>query len=534
MPAAHSPEDGYDVDVVVVGYGPVGQTLAGLLGRLGHRVRVFERHADLYGYSRAGHLEDEILRIVQPLGIAQELHDQSTVSLTYTMQGATPDTSLTLTFPRDASSLGWMADYSFYQPDLESLLDRTARALPTVEVEMGMTVTDLAHDADGVDVYVVPTTRPDDEPRRLRARYVVACDGAKSPTRERLGIRHDDLGFLETELVIDLLVHDPAVKAAIPQSVQIAEPSRPRSAFKEMGPKHSRVELMVMPGEDPDDMLTDAKLWPLLGEWNLAPENSEIVRRSHYTFRSLIAHRWRDGRILLIGDAVHVMPPFLGQGLCSGVRDAANLVWKLDLVLSGRAGDALLDTIEIERRPQVRSVTEESVRMGSMILETDPAKIEMRDAMLRTGHLPPPSRAGMLSGVLSGAASGQVVPPVGTVSPQMLFSDRERTALMDDITGARWRLLTRDPQVAPALQPKHRALLDTLGMRMFRLGADGDIDDVDGRFYAWLDGLDVHSVIIRPDGYVFGVASSTAQAVALLDELDELIPRAAAPSLQQA
>jgi len=210
----------------------------------------------------------------------------------------------------------------------------------------------------------------------VRARYAVGCDGARSLTREAIGSELYDYGFEQPWLVVDTVLHHPVDLPAI--AVQYCDPARP-ATFIPIGGRRRRWELMLLAGETPQ--AAEGRVWELLAPW-VGPDDVELERASVYTFHALVARSWRDGRVFLVGDAAHQMPPFLGQGMCAGIRDGANLAWKLDLVARELAGDPLLETYQSEREPHVRALIETAVEAGRIVQTTDPGVAAARDAKL--------------------------------------------------------------------------------------------------------------------------------------------------------
>ena len=218
----------------------------------------------------------------------------------------------------------------------------------------------------------------------VRARYAVGCDGANSTVRDRIGVVPHDLGFFYDWLIVDVVLDEPRVFD--PLNVQICDPGRPTTAVSG-GPGRRRWEFMRLPHETREELNDEARAWELLAPWDVHPGNARLERHAVYTFNARYVEQWRVGRVLLAGDAAHQMPPFAGQGLCAGVRDAANLAWKLDLVLDGRAPDALLDTYGQERLPSARQAIEFSMELGKVICVPDPDEAAARDAGHgRVGH----------------------------------------------------------------------------------------------------------------------------------------------------
>ena len=356
-------------DVAIVGFGPVGQTLAALLGTSGHRVIAIERFLDIYPLPRAVRLDGEVMRTCQQLGIIGDVEHEVVAGDRYVWYGA--DGGIILDIPTtQVHPSGWSVSYLFHQPTVEAALDARARREPTVTVERGWVAERLDDDGDSIAVSIRAVGKGDGAPRTVRARYVIGCDGANSFVREAAGITRTDLGFAEPWIVIDAAPHDISDFAHLPCAAQWCDPRRPTTAVQN-GANLRRWEFMLLPGETPADFDDPDRVWDLL-DGHMRPEQGTIVRYAVYTFRSLVADTMRAGRLLLAGDAAHLMPPFMGEGMCSGIRDAANLAWKLDRVLTGRSSDALLDTYTSERAPQNLAAIAMSVEMGKVSCVLDP------------------------------------------------------------------------------------------------------------------------------------------------------------------
>ncbi len=500
-----------DTDVLIVGYGPVGQTTAALLASRGHRVAVYERFGQLYDLPRAVYFDDEIMQVWQAVGIAGEI--DVIPARSYQWFGADGELILRMEHPPVGPS-GWEPGYTFYQPSLERALDRAVRALPTVEVHRGWSAEALAEAGDHVEVTLRRVREPEAgrveptaETTTVRARYVIGADGANSFVRAAAGIGFIDQGFAERWLVIDLLPHDIEALSSIPPHGQWCDPARPHMHTRN-GLHHRRFEFMLLPGERPEDFADEARVWELLAPW-FAPADGELVRHAVYEFRARLADTMRAGRLLLVGDAAHTMPPFMGQGLSSGVRDAANLAWRLDLVLRGSAGDRLLDSYTTERQPHDAWIVNVSAEMGRVSCTLDPLAAAERDAALRTAEAPP-----VLA--LPPLGDGMLVPGMplaGTRAVQGLIRLGENEGRFDDVVGKDFVLLTRR---AADLPPDDAELLERIGARAVALD---ELHDLDGRLTAWLDQHGVEAVVVRPDAYVFGAVEALDALPALVDHL---------------
>ena len=465
-----------DADVAIVGYGPVGNVLAILLGQLGRSVTVLERWPEPYPLPRAVHMDHEVARIVQSCGLGDELRAISEPAHVYEWRNAAGTTLLRFGRVGDSAS-GWPESLMFNQPALEAALDARARQLPKIAVRRGVEVTDLEQNDDAV---VLHTATGDD----VRAAYVVGCDGANSTVRGLAGLPVHDLGFFFDWLIVDVVLDEswPAQRVFDPINVQICDPARPTTAVSG-GPGRRRWEFMRLPHETLDELNDEQRAWELLAPWDVHPDNARLERHAVYTFNARYAEQWRAGRVLIAGDAAHLMPPFAGQGMCAGLRDAANLAWKLDLVLDGRASDALLDTYQEERLPSARSAIDFSMELGKVICVPDPDDAAARDAAMAAGVTDEPVAAPGLPGLGAGLIHA-TAPHAGEFF----------------VNGDGWRLVTVDADVC-----------------------DSDLVDwfasIGGRIVTRIDPDPVYAALQRPDFALYGTASSPAGAAVLLADL---------------
>jgi len=491
-------------DVAIVGYGPVGATLAILLGQLGRRVVVLERHAEPYPLPRAVHYDDEVARILQSCTLAEPCSKIVECAEIYEFQNG--ERRPLLRFGRVGNGpSGWPQSSMFSQPDLEGVLYARAEEIPEVDVRRGFTVDALADDAPNVVVEA-------EDGSQVRARYVVGCDGANSRVRELTGIAMTDKEFFYDWLVVDVIFDEPRVFE--PLNVQICDPARPTTVVSG-GPGRRRWEFMSLPGESVEQLNDEATAWRLLEPWDARPDNARLERHAVYRFQARWAEEWRKGRVLLAGDAAHQTPPFAGQGLCSGLRDAANLAWKLDLVLRGLAPDALLDTYTAERLPHTRAVIELAIEMGKMICTADPAEAAPRDEALLAAYdgslteIPPfpPHTEGV---VLAGS------PGAGELFLQAEVEHPGGRARFDDVVGAGWRLVT---VAQPRIDDDLAAWFTAIGGVIVPIAGDGGIVDVDGAYAAWFAGRGVVAALQRPDFVLFGTAADAEEIPVLLRAL---------------
>src|SRR5271166_555028 len=485
-----------DADVAIVGYGPVGATLANLLGVAGLSVTVIERYSEPYTLPRATHIDGEAMRVLQAAGLAQEV--APTLGLHPRMQFVNAEGRLLLDWrrPTQAGPTGWRDNNRFHQPALEQILRRGLARFSGHKVLVDCEFDGIHEEDDRVAALYTRST--DGTSGEVHARYLVGCDGANSPVRELIGSPLEALGPADRWLVVDVQLGEP-VPTLASGTVQICDPSRPITSIECVGGRH-RWEIKVMPGDDIASFAEPDNVWARLKPW-ITPQQARIERAVLYTFRAVIAQSWRRGRILLAGDAAHQTPPFLGQGLCAGVRDAANLAWKLQWVLKGLAPQSLLDSYAQEQAPHVRAFIQEAIRIGSIIQETDPRAAARRDEELI-------ERPQMLSSIRPSLGPGlqeNWPRPAGTLSQQPILSDGRR---MDDTAGLRFVVL------GP------RDILDGVSQvtREIWQRADALILHDEGRDY--LAELGCKWAIVRPDRYILAAATTARE----LDAASALIP----------
>jgi 2-polyprenyl-6-methoxyphenol hydroxylase-like FAD-dependent oxidoreductase len=504
-------------DVTIVGAGPVGLLLALLLGRSGWRVVVVERQGQPYGRPRAVHIDHEVARILQSAGVMAELAPLTEVMDAYEWRNAAGATLLRLGVEGTLGISGWPSSLMFAQPDLERILETALGRLANVELRRGWDVTGVEVDGNRATVRT-DHDQPPQPGTAVESRWLVGCDGAGSIVRTASRTPFTDLGYAFDWLVVD--VRPAEARPWRPLNLQVCDPARPTTAVSG-GPGRRRFEFMRLPGDAPLTFNRPETAWRLLEPWGYTPANATLERHATYTFTAGLVERWRHGPVLLAGDAAHQMPPFAGQGLCSGLRDAANLAWKLDLVLAGRAADELLDTYGGERATQVRSEIDFSVDLGQIICILDPAEAAARDEGMITAardsgpiEIPPGPPLG--PGV---TLAGD--PNAGQLALQAVVGFRGRRGRFDDVVGGGWTLLGGRSDPGEQLVGPQAAWWEAIGGRSWPVGPGALVDDEAGRYGGWLDGLGAAVVLVRPDFYVFGTSSRADGGPELVAALQE-------------
>ena len=483
----------HDYDLLVVGLGPVGDVLTALASLRGLSVLAIDKSPTPFPLPRAAVFDHEIMRIFQEIGVADRILPSCRVPDRYQFRTASGE--LLLDFPvKPVGVFGWAETYALHQPAVETAL-RERLAELGASIELGTSFEALDQDAEGVTA----TLQRDGERRIVRARYLVGCDGSWSPVRETLGIRLDDYRFDEPWLVLDTIFEEPGDLPIVCQ--QICDPQRPVT-YMAMSGKRFRWEFMLKPGEVPEEMLDEAMIRELVAPWNCA-DRMQIERKAIYRFHGLVAEKWRDRRVLLAGDAAHQMPPFAGQGMCSGIRDAANLAWKLAAITHGSAPDAILDTYQIEREPHVRAIIETAIAMGKVVCMLDPDAAAQRDRDMLARKAAGAQDVSVAYPDLRGGLLSET-PLAGSLLPQPQAPDGLR---FDTLLNGAPVLIGHD---LPLSADREVQFLDlsSAALAPFRSTLEG-----------WLADAGADAALIRPDRHVF----ATGRAHELLELWDRAL-----------
>jgi 3-(3-hydroxy-phenyl)propionate hydroxylase len=495
-----------EVEVAVVGAGPVGLMVANLLGIAGVQVAVLEANEGLLGLPRAIAYDAETLRLFSQIGLLKDItpgliqnpHVRHLDAGGRVLMQADPPAS----GPFGHSSLG-----TFYQPEFERVLLGGLARFDNIRMLFGHSVTNLVQSPDEAVLSIA--TRQGAS--TLRAKFVVGCDGGTSRVRDLLGARLIGSTYTQRWLVVDAIVKGHKVN----QISFYCDPSRPRVELPAVGDR-VRWEFMQLPGETEEDLKNDGRIMALIAD-NTRYSEVRIERKAAYTFHARVADRWRNNRGFLAGDAAHLMPPFAGQGMNGGMKDAVNLAWKLACVLKGLAAETILDSYELERAPVVRKMVEVSRRLGAVIMPTSRGAAALRDAIFaclnmsrafrdfigRGGVVPPPAIGrSALTGVGSDAVVGQMLPQPSVKTPDGSF-------LLDTFQAChQWLVLGIGVDPATMLSARDRGILDALDARFVCVNGRSERPRTlelrcdDPTFDAWVKRHAVRAVLVRPDRFI--------------------------------
>ncbi|MFE3262237.1 bifunctional 3-(3-hydroxy-phenyl)propionate/3-hydroxycinnamic acid hydroxylase [Nocardia sp. NPDC059091] len=539
-----------DYDVVVVGLGPTGLTLANLLGRRGISVLVLEREPEYYGLARAVYTDDECMRIFQTVGAADEL--AADMNADSAVQWVRSDGHVLVQFKQVERPLGWPVVNFLYQPYLENTLEGALGEYPHVTVRRGRAVVDFDQDADGVIVehaecrgtgYGKQEADIDaGTTERVQAKFLVGCDGGRSVVRTKLGIDMTGTSFPERWLVVDLAAKD-GVDAFrhLPYFNFVCDPELPIVSCPQPG-GHHRFEFMLTDSQTKEEMEDPETVRRHIARY-VDPDEVEVLRKLVYTFNAVVADRWRVGRILIAGDAVHMTPQFVGQGMGSGVRDADNLSWKLTAVIKHGASQTILNSYESERAPHAKAMIDFSVFNKSFVSIDNKLLAAGRDLALATA-LRVPGLGGWIR-----AAKMKPRPRFrndaylglprhrlglrgveGTLSPQPEVRTYDgRHQRLDDVLGLGFAVLGYGVDPRTAFDADDLAALRVLGTRFITVYPFGgrpqgvvgdgrsaghdhtDVEDHTGALTRWFGKAGVGArglVLLRPDRFVFGTAAA--------------------------
>jgi 3-(3-hydroxy-phenyl)propionate hydroxylase len=479
----------------VIGYGPTGATAANLLGQLGLKVLVVERDPDVYGRARAISTDEEVMRVWQSVGLAERLQQDMLPDrpLNFVDAAGVPFIDLKIT----ARGSGHPPQQFLYQPAVDHVLREGVQRFPNVNVLLEHECLRVLPKGDEVEVMLADLRT--DTFKRFHASYVIAADGGSSPTRGQLGVGYSGRTYAERWVVIDTKVlkewdaHDRLRFHCNPARPTVDCPTP-------LG--HHRWEYPARASEDDEELLREEAIWKVLGDQGISHENVKIMRAVIYSHHVRVADRWRVGRVFLAGDAAHAMPPWIGQGMSAGVRDAANLCWKLAAVIKGQAPECLLDSYQAERKPHVTEVTRRACFVGRIITERNSVIAGLRNHVLRAVTRLPgmDARLQKLTWIpdaryREGFFTTDRHRAVGWQIPQPWMTDATgATVRLDDVVGGQWAILHTGESPAGA------HTWTELGVPIIRID-----EPTLGR---WMRRKKANAVVLRPDGFIYAATES--------------------------
>lgn len=499
--------DNPQYDVVIVGYGPVGATAANFLGQGGLRVAVVERDPDIYFRARAISTDEETVRIWQQVGLADRLNAdmQPGAGANFVDAEGRPFAKL---LPVDRGS-GHPPQQFIYQPAVDQVLRDGVDRFPNVEVLLEHEYVSLTERSGAVELTLSDLTTG--RQKNISASYVIASDGGSSSIRSQFGIGFSGQTYSERWIVIDTkVIHEWPGHDLLRFHCNPARPTV--DCPTPLG--HHRWEFPVRDEENEADLLNEEAIWNVLSAQGIDRANVQILGFACYSHHVRFADRWRVGRVFLAGDAAHAMPPWIGQGMCAGVRDVGNLCWKLAAVLNEELPASVLDSYQAERLPHVKEVTNRAVKVGELIIERSRWKAALRNHVLRAATrvpafttwlrdnrwLPDAHYPRGLIASNGNAAAGWLIPQ------PWVIDENGDTVRFDDVTARRWVVLHNSPG---DWQPWQEAGVPTI--RIIPSGgaaAPAAIVDRDGVLARWLSDKKASSIVLRPDSFVYAAAGS--------------------------
>lgn len=479
-------------DVVVVGLGPVGAITANLLAHCGLSVIAIDKEPQVLNIPRGVGIDGEIMRAMQTLGLAEKLEPFLKVFRGAQYIDAEGKVVATRPPANHSGSQGWPDRYNVHQPELEQVLREGFEKYLNLTELTSTILESIDQEDDGVTVSVRSLT--DGTEHKISTKYVVGADGGKSTVRRLIGASYHDYGLNQPWIVADFAVTEDAEVPEI--NTHYADPVSP-AIYIHVVRNIRRFEFRATPDENLAAAVEPEKIWHRVSKW-ISPNDAELLRAAVYTHRSLVVDEWRSGRILLAGDAAHQTPPFLGQGLCTGVRDAVSIAWRLRDVISRGAPESLLESYGPERSDHARYFIKTATELGTKLTKPTKESIDALNSRVgREGRGKPPQLG---AGIYDEKHQG------GVLSSQPHNNDK---VLVDDISGYEFSLII-DQALQDNLSARDLKNIELTGLQV--VTADAALTE-------WLMSHDTKAALIRPDRYLFGLYNDAAELAAGLELL---------------
>ena len=488
-------------DIAICGYGPVGSTFAGLMGKLGHKVLVIDRNIGPSPTARAINTDGEQLRTFDRLGIAEKVVENSTEVHRVHFGDANLNPIQTIEQPVGVSAMGWPNQVLFYQPELEGFIRASVESENNIVIKEGTELLSFDDTTEGVTI----NCKNSEGDLMFFSKYLIGCDGASSFVRRELDVDLEDFEYNQEWLVCDAHL---TKKINIPEkeAMQVCDPKRP-GTYVPGRRGHLRFEFKKMPGEDSKELEKEENVWKLLKPW-INENNAKLERAQVYSFHACIAETWRKGNVLIAGDAAHQMPPFMGAGMGTGIRDITNISWKLDLLLKNKAKEGILDTYQKERHSHAKWTIAQTVTIGQVI-EGFCAAAEGKEYEPKG-----PSYDVNFPHIPAGIYSDPADMITGVPIPQPVLSKSNKKEMLDRIINGNFAVLTQESNLD--LTDKAKSIIDLLDIKLVTIEPDEDTEE---RLKTVFEKY--KAVLVRPDKYTYGGVEDLSCLSEMIESLEK-------------
>ncbi len=493
----------YDYDVAIIGYGPTANIAANYLGAAGISTVIIERDADLYSRARAVTVDGTTMRIFQQMGLSDAVKED--MDVTAFLRWKTYQGKEFMRIKPGGGNWGHANSYMIYQPLMEAKLRAGVERYTCIDIHFGRVMSGLEQDISGVTVSTTDATGKKNS--TLRVKYVIGADGGSSLTRKLIGSTAQGKTKERTWIIIDSLVKKPWPDSDV--LTFWSDVDRPAVDIP-LSRGHHRWEIPLTEKDKKEDFESAEQIWGLLSSFGITPEHVDVTHHAFYNHHIRMVDKWRSGRVILAGDAAHLMPPWAGQGMQSGIRDAQNLAFKLSLILQHGVDDSILDSYQVERQPHVEKMTQSAISLGSLIeAKKGPAQVIRNTMMPILSKSPKFANSLAVSPDASHgwfAAAPSRKNPLGQMLPQPEVTDSAGQATpVDDLIRIGFAVIGLDVDartvsgVSPWLE---------LGARVVTINSQGSAAiegaylDTSGEITSWMKERGARIIVLRPDRLV--------------------------------